>query len=76
MIVAANKVDDARQTGLASEFYGLGLGEPLPVSATPGLGTGDLLDQIGEHLRRSRGSASRPRGSPSSGAPTWASPRW
>jgi GTPase len=50
VIVAANKVDDARQTGLASEFYGLGLGEPLPVSATQGLGTGDLLDQIVGHL--------------------------
>jgi GTPase len=50
VIVAANKVDDARQTGLASEFYGLGLGEPLPVSATQGLGTGDLLDQIVERL--------------------------
>jgi GTPase len=50
VIVAANKVDDARQTGLASEFYGLGLGEPLAVSATQGLGTGDLLDQIVERL--------------------------
>jgi GTP-binding protein len=50
VIVAANKVDDARQTGLATEFYGLGLGDPLPVSATQGLGTGDLLDQIVEHL--------------------------
>ena len=46
VLVAANKVDDARQTGLASEFYGLGLGDPLPVSATQGLGTGDLLDRI------------------------------
>ena len=46
VIVAANKVDDARQTGLATEFYGLGLGDPLAVSATQGLGTGDLLDQI------------------------------
>jgi GTPase len=50
VIVAANKVDDARQTGSATEFYGLGLGEPLPVSATQGLGTGDLLDRIVEHL--------------------------
>ena len=50
VIVAANKVDDARQTGLASEFYGLGLGEPLAVSATQGLGTGDLLDEIVERL--------------------------
>jgi len=50
VIVAANKVDDARQTGLAGEFYGLGLGDPLPVSATQGLGTGDLLDRIVERL--------------------------
>jgi GTP-binding protein len=50
VLVAANKVDDARQTGLASEFYGLGLGDPLPVSATQGLGTGDLLDRIVDHL--------------------------
>ncbi|HEV7844909.1 MAG TPA: ribosome biogenesis GTPase Der [Thermoleophilaceae bacterium] len=50
VIVAANKVDDARQTALASEFYGLGLGDPLPVSATQGLGTGDLLDRIVQDL--------------------------
>ena len=36
--------------GLAAEFYGLGLGDPLPVSATQGLGTGDLLDLIVERL--------------------------
>ena len=50
VIVAANKVDDARQTGFATEFYGLGLGDPLAVSATQGLGTGDLLDLIVERL--------------------------
>ena len=50
VLVAANKVDDARQQGLAGEFYGLGLGDPMPVSATQGLGTGDLLDRIVERL--------------------------
>ena len=50
VLVAANKVDDARQQGLAGDFYGLGLGDPLPVSATQGLGTGDLLDRIVERL--------------------------
>jgi GTP-binding protein len=50
VIVAANKVDDGRQQGLASEFYGLGLGTPMPVSATQGLGTGDLLDLIVKRL--------------------------
>jgi GTP-binding protein len=46
VLVVANKVDEGTQQGLAAEFYGLGLGEPLPVSATQGLGTGDLLDLI------------------------------
>jgi GTP-binding protein len=50
VLVAANKIDDGRQTGLAGEFYGLGLGDPMPVSATQGLGTGDLLDRIVERL--------------------------
>jgi GTPase len=50
VIVAANKVDEGTQQGLAAEFYGLGLGEPMPVSATQGLGTGDLLDQIVQRL--------------------------
>jgi GTPase len=50
VIVAANKVDDRRQEGLAAEFYGLGLGDPVPVSATQGLGTGDLLDRVVERL--------------------------
>jgi GTPase len=50
VIVAANKIDDGRQEGLAAEFYGLGLGQPMPVSATQGLGTGDLLDRIVERL--------------------------
>jgi GTPase len=46
VLVAANKVDEGPQEGLAAEFYALGLGEPVPVSATQGLGTGDLLDLI------------------------------
>ena len=50
VIVAANKVDDAGQVALASEFYGLGLGDPVAVSATQGLGTGDLLDLVVERL--------------------------
>jgi len=46
VLVAANKVDSPRDVPLASDFYGLGLGEPVPVSAAQGLGTGDLLDAI------------------------------
>jgi GTPase len=46
VVVAANKVDTARDIPLAAEFHGLGLGDPIPVSAAQGLGTGDLLDRI------------------------------
>ena len=49
VLVAANKVDSPRDIPQASEFYGLGLGEPLAVSAAQGLGTGDLLDAIVEN---------------------------
>jgi GTPase len=48
VIVAANKVDDGRLAPQTAEFYGLGLGDPVAVSAVHGLGTGDLLDRIAE----------------------------
>ena len=46
VVVAANKVDTANELPLAAEFHGLGLGDPVAVSAVHGLGTGDLLDRI------------------------------
>jgi GTPase len=46
VVVVANKVDGAADEPGAAELYGLGLGEPMPVSATQGRGTGDLLDRI------------------------------
>jgi len=48
VVVAANKIDSVRDLPLAAEFHALGLGEPVPVSAAQGLGTGDLLDRIVE----------------------------
>ena len=60
VVVAANKVDAATQTGLAAEFFALGLGEPLPVSATQGLGAGDLLDLIVERLPETAVAADEP----------------
>ena len=50
VVVAANKIDSPNDLVLAHDFHGLGLGEPLPVSAAQGLGTGDLLDRIVELL--------------------------
>ena len=50
VIVAANKVENRRTELASSEFYELGLGDPLPLSAIHGQGTGDLLDLIIESL--------------------------
>ena len=46
VLVVANKVDDPNRDDEAVEFHRLGLGDPLPISALHGLGTGDLLDRI------------------------------
>jgi len=50
VVVAANKTDSALQAANSAELYKLGLGDPVPVSAVHGLGTGDLLDRIAELL--------------------------
>jgi GTPase len=49
-IVAANKCDGVSDLPFAADFHRLGLGDPLAVSASQGLGTGDLLDRIVELL--------------------------
>jgi GTPase len=46
VVLAANKVDDQRVENEAHELWSLGLGEPHPVSALHGRGSGDLLDAI------------------------------
>jgi GTP-binding protein len=46
VILAANKVDNTRLENQAAEFYGLGLKEPLPVSAYHGRGIEELLDRV------------------------------
>ncbi len=45
-ILAANKAESQERREAAVEFYNLGLGEPIAVSAYHGSGTGDLLDRI------------------------------
>lgn len=50
VILVANKVDSNDWLYNVAEFYSLGLGEPYPVSAVSGFGTGDLLDEIVEKL--------------------------
>ncbi len=50
VILVANKVDSNDWLYNVPEFYKLGLGEPYPVSAVSGFGTGDLLDEIVKEL--------------------------
>jgi GTP-binding protein len=49
-ILAANKADNAERREAVVDFYELGLGEPIPISAYHGSGTGDLLDRVVEAL--------------------------
>jgi GTPase len=46
VLLVANKIDDPAQESLALDLHRLGLGEPIPVSALHGYGSGDLLDRI------------------------------
>jgi GTP-binding protein len=46
VLLAVNKADNATLREAAVEFYELGLGDPLPISALHGTGTGDLLDEV------------------------------
>ena len=79
VVVAANKVDDTKAEPEVAALWSLGLGEPVPVSALHGRGSGDLLDAILDALpdapkgRPTRPTAARG-GSRSSAARTSASP--
>jgi GTPase len=46
IFVVVNKCESARQRDEVIEFYELGLGDPYPLSAIHGMGTGDLLDAL------------------------------
>ncbi|WP_336923158.1 ribosome biogenesis GTPase Der [Aquipuribacter sp. SD81] len=46
VVLVANKVDDARGEADAAALWSLGLGEPYPVSALHGRGSGDMLDAV------------------------------
>lgn len=50
VILVANKVDSNEWVYNVPEFYSLGLGDPYPVSAVNGYGTGDLLDEVVKDL--------------------------
>jgi len=51
VILTVNKVDSPRDRQKISEFYKLSFGQPYPISAANGSGTGDLLDVVVEKLK-------------------------
>ncbi len=51
VVLVVNKADNNEQIYEAPAFYSLGLGDPFPISAATGSGTGDLLDAVVEQLK-------------------------
>ena len=56
IILAANKSDNPKRESEAVEFYEMGLGEPLAISAYHGRGTVELLDRVGALLPTPQGT--------------------
>lgn len=50
VVLALNKADSVKRRESTWEYYDLGLGEPFPISAYHGNGTGDMLDKVVENL--------------------------
>ncbi|MBC8061742.1 MAG: ribosome biogenesis GTPase Der [Clostridiaceae bacterium] len=52
IVLVVNKVDSLKDEASAFEFYNLGIGTPITISSTQGLGLGDLLDEIVSHFEK------------------------
>lgn len=52
VLLVVNKADNAARRDQIVEFYELGLGEPYPISAYHGTGTGDLLDEVVAYFKK------------------------
>lgn len=53
VVLVVNKVDSLKDEDNAWEFYNLGIGDPITVSASQGLGLGDMLDKVVENFDKS-----------------------
>ena len=53
VVLVVNKVDSLKKEDNAWEFYNLGIGDPITISASQGLGLGDMLDRIVENFDES-----------------------
>ncbi len=59
VLLVANKVDNFKSASETAQFNKLGLGEPVPISAASGMGTGDLLDIIINKIDKSKKNKKR-----------------
>ncbi|MGL4664144.1 MAG: ribosome biogenesis GTPase Der, partial [Clostridium butyricum] len=50
VVLVVNKVDSLKEEDNAWEFYNLGIGDPITISASQGLGLGDMLDRVVENF--------------------------
>ncbi|GKX66590.1 ribosome biogenesis GTPase Der [Inconstantimicrobium mannanitabidum] len=50
IVLVVNKVDSKKDEENLYEFYNLGIGEPMTISASQGLGLGDMLDEVVKHF--------------------------
>ncbi len=60
VVLAVNKIEEYRNNQSFYEFYDLGLGEPIPVSAANGMNIGDLLDLVSGYLPKQNGEEAEP----------------
>lgn len=50
VLLIVNRCDNSQRRAQAAEFYRLGMGDPIPISALHGTGTGDMLDELIESM--------------------------
>ncbi|MGL5244695.1 MAG: ribosome biogenesis GTPase Der [Sarcina sp.] len=50
VVLVVNKVDNIKEEDNCYEFYNLGIGDPITISASQGLGLGDMLDEVVAHF--------------------------
>ncbi|BCZ48095.1 GTPase Der [Clostridium gelidum] len=53
VVLVVNKIDNLKDENNAFEFYNLGIGEPITISAGQGLGLGDMLDEVVKNFDKS-----------------------
>ena len=53
VVLVVNKIDSLKEEDNAWEFYNLGIGDPITISAAQGLGLGDMLDRVVENFDNS-----------------------